>query len=87
MGMFLSFSVVGPFTGSFIDRWRRRQTLLAGNLLRAGLIVATALVMEAAGVGIGVYALVLVALLVCVNLIGDGVRDAFDSSSKSGGRA
>ncbi|MFC2359960.1 MAG: ABC transporter permease [Actinomyces dentalis] len=32
-------------------------------------------------------ALVLVALLVCVNLIGDGVRDAFDSSSKSGGRA
>lgn len=32
-------------------------------------------------------ALVLVVLLVCVNLIGDGVRDAFDSSSKSGGRA
>ena len=41
---------------------RRRQTLLAGNLLRAGLIVATALVMQTAGVGIGVYALVLVAL-------------------------
>ncbi len=60
--MLLPFSVVGPFTGPFIDRWRRRQTLLAGNLLRAGLIVATALVMEAAGVGIGVYALVLVAL-------------------------
>lgn len=32
-------------------------------------------------------ALVLVVLLVCVNLIGDGVRDAFDSSSKSGGKA
>ena len=48
--MLLPFSVVGPFTGPFIDRWRRRQTLLAGNLLRAGLIVATALVMEAAGV-------------------------------------
>ena len=42
--MLLPFSVVGPFTGPFIDRWRRRQTLLAGNLLRAGLIVATALV-------------------------------------------
>ena len=60
--MLLPFSVVGPFTGPFIDRWRRRQTLLAGNLLRAGLIVATALVMQTAGVGIGVYALVLVAL-------------------------
>ena len=34
--MLLPFSVVGPFTGPFIDRWRRRHTLLAGKLLRAG---------------------------------------------------
>ncbi|WP_103063452.1 ABC transporter permease [Actinomyces qiguomingii] len=32
-------------------------------------------------------AVVLMVMLVCVNLIGDGVRDALDSSSKSGGRA
>ena len=32
-------------------------------------------------------ALVLVVMLVCVNLIGDGVRDALDSSSRSGGQA
>lgn len=32
-------------------------------------------------------ALVLVVMLVCINLIGDGVRDALDSSSKSGGQA
>lgn len=32
-------------------------------------------------------ALILVFMLVCINLIGDGVRDALDSSSKSGGRA
>lgn len=32
-------------------------------------------------------AVVLVALLVCINLIGDGIRDAIDSSSKSGGKA
>lgn len=32
-------------------------------------------------------ALVLTVTLVCINLIGDGVRDALDSSSKSGGKA
>ena len=31
--------------------------------------------------------LVLIFMLVCINLIGDGVRDALDSSSKSGGEA
>ena len=36
--MLLPFSVVGPFAGPFIDRWRRRRTLLIGNLVRAGLI-------------------------------------------------
>ena len=30
----LPFSVVGPFTGVMLDRWRRRQVLLTGNLLR-----------------------------------------------------
>ncbi|MCL3777872.1 MULTISPECIES: MFS transporter [unclassified Actinomyces] len=60
--MLLPFSLVGPFTGPFIDRWRRRQTLLWGNLLRAGLIALTALVLHAAGTGAAVYVLVLVAL-------------------------
>ena len=60
--MLLPFSVVGPFTGPFIDRWRRRQTLLAGNLLRAGLIALTAVVLHAVGVGPLVYVLVLLAL-------------------------
>lgn len=32
-------------------------------------------------------ALVLIIMLVCINLVGDGVRDALDSSSKSGGQA
>ena len=60
--MMLPFSVVGPLTGPFIDRWRRRNTLMVGNLLRAGTIAATALVLSQVGVGPAVYVLVLVAL-------------------------
>lgn len=60
--MLLPFSVVGPFAGPFIDRWRRRQTLVMGNLLRGGLIGATAVVLNTAGTGLPVYVLVLVAL-------------------------
>ena len=53
--MLLPFCVVGPFTGPFIDRWRRRQILLVGNLVRAGLIAATALHLGVAGIGPLVY--------------------------------
>ena len=60
--MLLPFSVVGPFAGPFIDRWRRRRTLLIGNLVRAGLIAATAVHLSIAGIGPVVYVLVLVAL-------------------------
>ena len=60
--MLLPFSVVGPFTGSFIDRFRRRSTLMTMNLVRAGLILATAVVMRGAGAGVVVYLLVLAAL-------------------------
>ena len=60
--MLLPFSIVGPFAGPFIDRWRRRQTLYWGNLLRAGLIGATAACLQVQGVGPAVYALVLMAL-------------------------
>jgi MFS family permease len=43
----LPFSVLGPFTGVFLDRWSRRQTLLMCNLIRivplVGVAVAIAL--------------------------------------------
>src|SRR4029078_1851602 len=29
------YSLVGPFAGVLLDRWRRRQVFLHGNLLRA----------------------------------------------------
>ncbi|MFG2824521.1 MFS transporter [Kitasatospora sp. NPDC048365] len=40
--MLLPFSVIGPFAGVMLDRWRRRQVLLFGNLARFGLGLVTA---------------------------------------------
>jgi hypothetical protein len=36
----LPFSLVGPFTGVFIDRWSRRQVLVVMSFVRAGLTLA-----------------------------------------------
>ncbi|MEU4486327.1 MFS transporter [Streptomyces purpurascens] len=43
--LLLPYSLVGPFAGVLLDRWRRRQVLLYGSLLRALLASATALLM------------------------------------------
>ncbi|MFI9050555.1 MFS transporter [Streptomyces sp. NPDC053427] len=40
--LLLPYSLLGPFTGVLLDRWRRRQVLLYGNLLRTVLAAATA---------------------------------------------
>ncbi|PBC83702.1 MULTISPECIES: MFS transporter [unclassified Streptomyces] len=40
--LLLPYSLLGPFTGVLLDRWRRRQVLLYGNLLRTVLAMATA---------------------------------------------
>lgn len=41
--MLLPFCVVGPFAGPLLDRWRRRQILLYGNLVRLLLCLGTAI--------------------------------------------
>ncbi|MFV2118166.1 MFS transporter [Streptomyces sp. Act-28] len=41
--LLLPYSLIGPFAGVLLDRWRRRQVLLYGNLLRAFLAAGTAL--------------------------------------------
>ncbi|MFJ9540078.1 MFS transporter [Streptomyces sp. NPDC101225] len=41
--LLLPYSLVGPFAGVLLDRWRRRQVFLYGNLLRAVLASGTAL--------------------------------------------
>lgn len=62
--LLLPFTVVGPWAGVLLDRWRRRQVLLVGNLVRAGLTMVVALVMATAGVGPAVYVLALATLSV-----------------------
>ncbi|WP_326774953.1 MFS transporter [Streptomyces sp. NBC_01445] len=43
--LLLPYSVVGPFAGVLLDRWRRRQVFLYGNLLRTVLASVTAVMM------------------------------------------
>ncbi|MEV0121716.1 MFS transporter [Streptomyces sp. NPDC050703] len=43
--LLLPYSLVGPFAGVLLDRWRRRQVFLYGNLLRAVLAALTAVLM------------------------------------------
>ncbi|MEU6661652.1 MFS transporter [Streptomyces sp. NPDC046821] len=43
--LLLPYSIVGPFAGVLLDRWRRRQVFLYGNLLRTVLASVTALLM------------------------------------------
>ncbi|UYM07348.1 MFS transporter [Solicola gregarius] len=62
--LLLPFSIVGPFAGVVLDRWRRRQILFVGQLLRVAAVCAVAFL---SGVGgqrgtVLAYALVLVAL-------------------------
>ncbi|MBT2382778.1 MFS transporter [Streptomyces sp. ISL-11] len=45
--LLLPYSLLGPFAGVFLDRWRRRQVLLHGNLLRTALATVTALLILA----------------------------------------
>lgn len=40
--LLLPYSVLGPFVGVLLDRWRRRQVLLYCNLLRAAFAAGTA---------------------------------------------
>ncbi|MGV4981687.1 MFS transporter [Streptomyces sp. NPDC001709] len=45
--LLLPYSLVGPFAGVLLDRWRRRQVFLYGNLLRALMASATAVLIVA----------------------------------------
>jgi MFS family permease len=40
--LLLPFSIVGPFAGVFLDRWRRQRVLRNANLIRALLVATTA---------------------------------------------
>lgn len=60
--LLLPFTLVGPWAGILLDRWRRRQVLLLGNALRVVLTVVLAALMIRLGPGPAVYVLSLVTL-------------------------
>ena len=60
--LLLPFTVVGPFAGPLLDRWRRRQVLLFGNALRVVLALVLAVLMATVGVRPAVYVLTLLTL-------------------------
>lgn len=60
--LLLPFTVVGPWAGILLDRWRRRQVLLLGNALRVVCTLVLALLMIRVGPGPAVYVLSLVTL-------------------------
>lgn len=60
----LPFTLVGPWAGVVLDRWSRRNTLAAGNLARAVLVLAIAALVAAGQDGLVLYALV----LLCVSI-------------------
>jgi MFS family permease len=47
--LLLPYSLVGPFAGVFLDRWRRQRVLLSANLIRASLIVVFATLLAVVG--------------------------------------
>lgn len=47
--LLLPFSLVGPFAGVFLDRWRRQRVLRNANLLRGLLVAGTAVLLAVLG--------------------------------------
>lgn len=60
--IYLPYSIIGPFAGVFLDRWRRRQVLLYANLLRALVVIGVAWITTTGNSGIGLGLAVLLAL-------------------------
>lgn len=60
--LLVPFTVVGPFAGPLLDRWRRRQVLFVGNAIRVVLTLALAALIVTSGITPAVYVLALVTL-------------------------
>ncbi|MET0642319.1 MAG: MFS transporter [Jiangellaceae bacterium] len=60
--LLLPYSLVGPFAGVVLDRWRRRQVLLVANIVRAALVVLVAGLVAGGGAGIALFSTALAVL-------------------------
>ncbi len=62
--LLLPFSILGPFVGVFLDRWRRRQVLLYANLVRLAPLAVIAVMIATGTRGVALFVVVLAALSV-----------------------
>ncbi|HET7174060.1 MAG TPA: MFS transporter [Nocardioidaceae bacterium] len=62
--LLIPYSVLGPFVGVFLDRWRRRQVLLFANVVRVAPVLAAAALVLAGHTGMVLFIVVLAALSV-----------------------
>jgi MFS family permease len=62
--LLLPYSLVGPFAGVLLDRWRRRQILVFSNLLRAAMVLSVGALVAANVTGPTLY----VAVLACLSV-------------------
>jgi MFS family permease len=62
--LLLPYSLVGPFAGVLLDRWRRRQILVFSNLLRALMVLSVGALVAANVTGPTLY----VAVLACLSV-------------------
>ena len=60
----LPYSLVGPFAGVLIDRWRRQRILVVGNVVRAALVCVLATVVASGNEGVAFYVSALAVLSV-----------------------
>jgi hypothetical protein len=66
--MLAPFTVVGPFAGVFLDRWRRRQVLAVGNAVRVVLAAGMAAIMLAGSLPGGAEAWIVVLALAALSV-------------------
>ncbi|HEX7186740.1 MAG TPA: MFS transporter [Actinomycetes bacterium] len=62
--LLLPYSLVGPFAGVLLDRWRRRQILVVSNLLRTAMVLGVAGLTFGGVTGVPLY----VAVLACLSV-------------------
>ena len=62
--LLLPYSLVGPFAGVLLDRWRRRQILVFSNLLRAAMVLGVGALVASQVTGPTLY----VAVLACLSV-------------------
>jgi MFS family permease len=60
--LLLPYSLVGPFAGVVLDRWRRRQVLLVANIVRAGLVAVVAALVAGGDTGLALFSTALAVL-------------------------